>query len=302
MASEVAWTNDNAGSTQPVAGLSPNGYGLYDMSGNVFEWCWDWHSTDYYSSSPSFNPLGPDGPLVDHVERGGAYTYGTEHARVSDRNRRDTPGTRINFTGLRIARNAPGSGDTCELSVNLQVNSSTVVTHTFDAEALPSTLYAAFGAGGGGEGAESVDDFYLASGSGVTYTERFYGPTNWCQASGYTEWFSSGHGSLAGTLAHRSASVPVDSDISVGVKTSFMHNHHDLRLMATPPGGSCTVNGDVFLLATVNPASADGACVYYNQLSSGAYSDVACSGSLDRPGGHTKPIDLDVSFSPECDL
>lgn len=102
--SEVAWTNDTAGSTQPVAGLMPNGHGLYDMSGNVFELCWDWHSTDYYSESPTFDPTGPDGPLVDRVARGGAYAYGVEHARISDRNRRDTPISRWNFTGLRLAR------------------------------------------------------------------------------------------------------------------------------------------------------------------------------------------------------
>jgi len=102
--SEVAWINDTAGSTQPVAGLMPNGHGLYDMSGNVFELCWDWHSTDYYSESPAFDPTGPDGPLIDHVARGGAYAYGVEHARISDRNRRDTPISRWNFTGLRLAR------------------------------------------------------------------------------------------------------------------------------------------------------------------------------------------------------
>ena len=46
--------------TSPVGSFAPNGYGLYDMVGNILEWCWDWWSGDYYSTSPYLDPRGPE--------------------------------------------------------------------------------------------------------------------------------------------------------------------------------------------------------------------------------------------------
>ncbi len=57
---EVAWYAANSGdSIHPVGQKKPNELGLYDMSGNLYEWCWDWYREDYYVSSPSDDPIGP---------------------------------------------------------------------------------------------------------------------------------------------------------------------------------------------------------------------------------------------------
>lgn len=99
----VAWYQGNSDSrVHPVAQKEANGFGLYDMSGNVEEMCSDFYDAGYYSVSPSINPSGPAMGNY-YVVRGGAW-LSTTKCRVSSRDQ-FPPGARTNSTGFRIARN-----------------------------------------------------------------------------------------------------------------------------------------------------------------------------------------------------
>ncbi|MFC1888886.1 formylglycine-generating enzyme family protein [Thermodesulfobacteriota bacterium] len=99
----VAWFKSNSGGkTHPVGTKAPNGLGIYDMSGNIWEWCGDWYGADYYQNSPGNNPTGPSSGSV-RVIRGGSWINDAEYLRVSSRYG-SVPDSRSYGIGFRCAQ------------------------------------------------------------------------------------------------------------------------------------------------------------------------------------------------------
>jgi formylglycine-generating enzyme required for sulfatase activity len=98
---ECAWFNKNAGRmTHPVGQKRPNAWGLYDMQGNVSQWCADLHTKDYYQQSPSSDPAGPSA-VSHHVVRGGNWGGGPSRCRSAFR-LDGAPALRAQFDGFRV--------------------------------------------------------------------------------------------------------------------------------------------------------------------------------------------------------
>jgi sulfatase modifying factor 1 len=113
---DVAWYDNNSdGQIHPVGQKQPNELGLYDMSGNAFEWCGDLYGKDYYASSQSNDPTGPSSAsegaytgfgLLERVRRGGSFRESSDCLRVAYRSAdlMSGPIQGVGINGFRLVR------------------------------------------------------------------------------------------------------------------------------------------------------------------------------------------------------
>jgi len=99
---------DGVSGLAPVGSFSANAWGLHDMTGNIWEWVWDWEGP--YPSQDVTDPTGPETGTA-RLKRGGSWMHRWRSARVADRSR-DNPEGRYHYVGLRLARSTQSGGAT----------------------------------------------------------------------------------------------------------------------------------------------------------------------------------------------
>ncbi len=255
-----AYTNGAMPYTSPAGAFSANAYGLQDMAGNVFEWCWDYYKSPYLTT-PSLNPRGP-ATGSGHIIRGGSWgtvgNYAAYICTVDYRNYNSSDGL-SNIIGFRCARSAPASGASLADGTGGPLASDPVASGPFTADFRDYTLTVASACGTPAPATGSLSYAWATTVTGTAPRVFSAGGTNWTCAG----WTGTGSVPLSGATTNTGPMVLTNQQSSLTWQWSVSAFAPAIAVQPQSRTNSCAFTAVFSVVATGLP------CVVYQWLCNG---------------------------------
>ena len=272
----------NTSDSAPVGSFElPNGYGLYDMAGNIYERCWDWARRDYTTSAVS-NPRGPDSGTY-RMARGGAWTHGAAESRCAYRNANVPMSLALDMYGFRCVRvnRSPSADAGADQRVACESDGGAIVTLDGSGSQDP-------------DGDEIAYSWSVSEDSGAEFVDPTIAtPVGWFPLGTtlVTLAVTDGHGGMdsADVLVTVSDDQAPEMTCTTDVAALWPPNHHAVAVeLLITPQDDCTDPQDLVVTCLVSSSEPDD-----------ANGDGAFTGDVNGQDAYGAPVPIVLAYAAD---